>query len=71
MLVQKIIKHGNSLAVVIPAQICQQLKIARGDFVVLMLPNQYVIMLNFAAHIASPDIVQELYNAQHKIIDYE
>ncbi len=28
---QKIIRHGNSLAVVIPAEVCRELNIHRGD----------------------------------------
>lgn len=32
---QKVIRHGNALAVVIPAAVCRELEIHRGDTVVL------------------------------------
>lgn len=32
---QKVIRHGNALAVVIPAAICRELQIHRGDAVAL------------------------------------
>jgi len=35
MFYQTLIKHGNSLAVVIPAEVCRELKIHRGDGVKL------------------------------------
>ena len=35
MTYQKVIRHGNSLAVVIPAQICRELKIYRSDVVLM------------------------------------
>ena len=34
---QKVIKHGNALAVVIPAAICRELQIKRGDVVRLQV----------------------------------
>ncbi len=37
MTYQKIIKHGNCLAVVIPAKICRELKWKRGDYIELQV----------------------------------
>lgn len=65
MLVQKIIKHGNSLAVVIPVRACEALAIKRGNLVVLQIPNSETILLNFAAKITYPKTVKELYLEQH------
>lgn len=40
MTIQRIIKHGNSLAVVIPVEICRELKLNRGDHLELQLQKQ-------------------------------
>ena len=34
---QRILKHGNSLAIVIPAAVCHELDIRRGDSIKLRL----------------------------------
>ena len=41
----KIIKVGNSLAIVIPAQICRDLEIRRGDFLEITVGSRYEIIL--------------------------
>ena len=41
MTIQKIIKHGNSLAVVIPANICRDLELKLGQHLQLELRKQY------------------------------
>ena len=68
MLVQKIIKHGNSVAVVIPAEAMHSMKLERGDLVVLVFPSENHIMLDFAATRAYPDKALEMYKEQHKTI---
>ena len=40
MTIQRIIKHGNSLAVVIPANICRELELKLGDHLELQLQKQ-------------------------------
>ena len=45
MYVKKVIKHGNSLAVVIPADLCRDLLINRGDFVALAWDKDNGIVL--------------------------
>ena len=37
---QKVIKHGNALAVVIPAAICRELGVHRGDYVSVIVLNR-------------------------------
>lgn len=37
---QKVLKHGCSLAIVIPAQVCREVKIRRGDMVILRVLNR-------------------------------
>ncbi len=32
---QKVIRHGNALAIVIPAAVCRELEIHRGDMVII------------------------------------
>ena len=39
---QKVIIHGNSLAVVIPAAVCRELQIKRGDMVRLVIFEQEI-----------------------------
>ena len=68
MRVQKIIKHGNSLAVVIPVEACEALALKRGAFVVLRFPTDKVIMLDFASYIATPESIRKLYKEQHHTI---
>ena len=65
MLVQKVIKHGHSLAVVIPVKVCQVLAIKRGALVVLHFPNPRVILLDFASRVSTPKEVQRVYKEQH------
>lgn len=37
---QKIIRHGNALAVVIPAAVCRELNIHRSDYVSVTVLNR-------------------------------
>ena len=39
MWVKKILRHGNSLAVVVPIELRRSLQINRGDFVIIALGN--------------------------------
>lgn len=68
MLIQKVIKVGNSVAVVLPAEVCASMKIQRGDFVVLVFPSENHITLDFAAPRAYPEKALELYKEQHNVI---
>lgn len=45
MWIQKIIKHGTSLAVVIPAQLCRDAELKRKDFVLLFLDNDNLLKI--------------------------
>lgn len=45
MWIKKIIRHGNSLAVVVPVDLCRKLLINRGDFVAIVLEDGNGIVL--------------------------
>ena len=45
MYVKKVIRHGNSLAVVIPVDLCRKLLINRGDFVAVVEGSNNTIYL--------------------------
>ena len=71
MIVQKIIKVGNSVAVVLPAKATHAMKLKRGDLVVMVFPSENHITLDFAAARAYPDKALEMYKEQHNIIKDE
>ena len=71
MMVQKIIKHGNSLAVVIPVEATHAMGIKKGDLVVLVFPSENHIMLDFIATKEYPQKALEIYKEQHRTIKHD
>lgn len=71
MLVQKIIRHGNSVAVVLPVEATHAMNLKRGDLVVIVFPSENHIMLDFAAPRTYPEKALELYKEQHKTIQHD
>ena len=49
MYIRKISKHGNSLSVSIPATICRELKLYRGDFLMGKIDEDENIVLGKVA----------------------
>ena len=45
MYLQKIIKHGNSLAVVLPVQLCHAWEIKRGDNIALTIQKMEFLVV--------------------------
>lgn len=68
MIVQKVIRHGHCLAVIIPAEAYQAMNIKRGDLVCLVFPSENHIMLDFLAPRTYNEKALEMYKEQHKII---
>ncbi len=48
MIYRKVLRHGNSLAIVLPAQVCRHLQIARGDFVLMGLTEDERLVIKKA-----------------------
>ena len=71
MLVQKIIKHGNSLAIVIPANLCKVQGLKRGDFLVLRFRDDETFIVDFGTPLNKPVKTKELYEDQHKTIKHD
>ena len=46
---QKVIRHGNALAVVIPAAVCRELQIKRGDMVRLAVLEREIEDVEFSS----------------------
>ena len=46
---QKVIRHGNALAVVIPAAVCRELQLKRGDMVRLAVLEREIEDVEFSS----------------------
>lgn len=58
MFVKKIIKHGNSLALIIPIQIIRHYDLKRGDFCVVSVDGENDIVIQKFDPVRRPDLAE-------------
>lgn len=58
MFVKKIIKHGNSLALIIPIQIIRHYDLKRGDFCVVSVDGENNIVVQKFDPVRRPDLAE-------------
>lgn len=57
MYVKKVIKHGNSLALVIPKEVCRHYDLKRGDFCVVSVDGENDIVIQKFDPVRRPDLM--------------
>lgn len=58
MYVKKIIKHGNSLALVIPVEVCRHYDFKRGDFCLVSVDGENDIVVQKFDPVRRPDLAE-------------
>lgn len=57
MYVKKIVRHGNSLALIIPIQVCRHYDLKRGDFCVVSVDGANDIVVQKFDPVRRPDLI--------------
>lgn len=58
MYVKKIVQHGNSLALIIPIEICRHYEMTRGDFCVVSVDAENDIVIRKFNPERRPDLAE-------------
>lgn len=58
MYVKKIVQHGNSLALIIPIQVCRHYDFKRGDFCVVSVDGENDIVIQKFDPVRRPDLAE-------------
>jgi len=60
MYVKKIVRHGNSFALIIPIEICRHFDLKRGDFCAVSVDGENDIVIQKFDPVRRPDLAEML-----------
>lgn len=58
MYVKKIVQHGNSLALIIPIEVCRHYDLTRGDFCAMSVNGENDIVIQKFDPVRRPDLAE-------------